>query len=280
MKDNKQIALMTGATSGFGQVIAEHLVQQNHTLVFLARSEKKAELLKTSLLSKNPKATIDYVLCDLSSFTSIIDACKQVRKKCNRIDLFIQNAGIMNFEFQESKDNIEETLQVNLLAPMLLFLKLKDLIPRNYESKVLFTASGLHQGKINYDDLEFRKEFSSFNSYRQSKLGVILTTRLLATLPEYTGMSFYSIHPGMVRTELGKNANWLSKAIFYFLGTSLSNGAKTHNWLIDEPNDYLVSGDYYAKSKVSKASEESYNLEEASKLLKVIEKYIDQYLKN
>jgi NAD(P)-dependent dehydrogenase (short-subunit alcohol dehydrogenase family) len=273
----KKIAVMTGATSGFGKVVAQHLVETNHKLVFLARTESKAKELILNL-DKGSSTEVDYVLCDLSSLASILRACEELRKRCSRIDLLILNAGLWNFEFQESKDGIEETFQVNLLAPVLMFQKLKDLIPTNEQSKVLLTASALHQGSIQFDDIEFKKSFSGFKAYRQSKLGVILTTRLWAKLPGNSSISFYSIHPGVIRTQLGARAGWLSRTIFKLIGSSLEKGARTHIYLIDQPASTLESGEYYAKAKIAKAAKETYDLQEASRLLETINTYLKDYL--
>lgn len=270
-------AVMTGATSGFGQVVAEHLVRTNHKLVFFARTESKAKELVQKLNAKT-SASVDYILCDLSSLDAISKACEEVHKRCDRIDLLILNAGLWNSKLQDSKDGIEETFQVNLLAPVLMFQKLKDLIPANEQSKVLLTASALHQGSIQYDDLEYRKKFSGFKAYRQSKLGVILITRLWAKSAEFSGISFYSIHPGVVRTQIGARAGWFSRMIFKLIGSSLEKGARTHIHLIDQPASVLESGEYYAKSKRSAAAKETYDLQEASVLLKALNDYLDKYL--
>lgn len=275
--ESEKIAVMTGATSGFGQVVAKHLVKTNHKLVFLARTEEKAKQLINEL-EGNASSKVEYVLCDLSSLDSISDACLELKKRCDRIDLLILNAGLWNSKFQESKDGLEETFQVNLLAPVLMFQKLKSIIPRNEGAKVLITASSLHQGIIQYDDLEFRKSFSGFKAYRQSKLGVILITRFLAKLPELSGISFYSIHPGVVRTQIAKKAGWFSRTIFKLIGSSLEKGAQTHIHLIDQSTSELTSGAFYAKSKVSGAAKETYDLQNASRLVEALNPYIENHL--
>lgn len=280
MLNKNKTAFITGATSGFGKVIAQHLVEKGYTLLFLARSEEKAKALKGSLMVAHPQSNIDYVIGDLSSFQSILNATQVIHEKYNRIDLMVLNAGLWNFEFRETKDKIEETLQVNLLAPLLLFQKLKDLIPANEPTKVIFTASGLHQGNIQFDDLEFRSKFSGFRTYRQSKLGVILMTRLLAQSFEFSKICFCCVHPGMVKTQLGKNAGWLSRSIFHLMGKTIDKGAKTHMYLIDEDIQHLHSGGYYANCKLTKSSAQSYNLEVAKKLMQVMNGYLDPYLLN
>lgn len=275
---NNKTAVMTGATSGFGKVIAKHLIQQGYTLSFLARSDEKAKRLIETLRVEHPEALIDYLICDLSSFQSITQVSTLIMEKQLQIDLLILNAGLWNFEFRETEDKIEETFQVNVLSPALLFFNLQQLMTEN--SKVILTASGLHQGTLNYEDLEFRNNFSGFKTYRQSKLAVILMTRLFASKPEFKDLSFYSVHPGMVKTELGKNAGWLSRTIFHLMGKSLKNGAKTHLHLIDTPSNQLTNGGYYANSKLTKSSKESNDLNEAENLLKIIQGYISPYRTN
>lgn len=279
MPYERPLAFITGVTSGFGKVIAEHLVQKGYDILFLARSEDKAKALRESLLQAYPSSTIDYVIGDLSSLSSIVNATGTIHEKYKRIDLMIFNAGLWNFEFRETKDKIEETLQVNLLSPLFIFQKLQALIPADERIKVLFTASGLHQGHIQFDNLEFRKGFSGFKAYRQSKLGVILMTRWLAQLPEYSKICFCSVHPGMVKTELGKNAGWLSRTIFHWMGQTVEKGAKTHMYLIDEDIKNLHSGEYYAKCKVAQSSKPSYNMDVAQKLMQVLHGYLDPYFK-
>ena len=264
-------ALLTGVTSGFGEVIARHLAKSGYSLIILARSESNANALKTSLLAGNSSVTVEVVVCDLSSLKSVRNACEQVRETHTHIELLVLNAGLWNFEFRETEDGIEETLQVNLIAPMLLFDLLKNSIPADGNSKVIFTASGLHQGIVQFDDLEFRNNFSGFKAYRQSKLGIILLTRLLAKNSQHQGISFYCVHPGVVKTQLAKNAGWFSRTVFWLMGKSVEKGAKTHLHLIDTPSSKLVSGEYYANSKLTQTTKESNDLNTAKKLMEVIE---------
>ncbi len=280
MANKNKIALITGATSGFGVVIARHLVKQGYSLIVFGRSKDKLDSLVLDLKEVDANCTVDPIMCNLSSFKSIQHACETVQTTYSKIDLLILNAGVWNFKFVETEDHIEETLQVNLLAPVLIFQRLSQLLPTDGNAKVIFTASGLHQGVVDFSDIEFRKSFSGFKAYRQSKLGVILITPLFAKKDAYAGISFYAVHPGMVNTNLGRSAGWFSRMIFKLLGKSKEKGAQTHLYLIDEPTSKLTSGEYYANSQITKASSESYNLENADKLLNTINAYFEKHVKS
>jgi len=267
-------AIITGATSGIGMVIADHLVQSGYSVTVLGRSQQKLNILKNRLNQVNSNCDVNTVLCDLSSFESVKKSVKIVKYLTKSIDLLILNAGLWNFKFIESKDKIEETIQANLLSQILIFNELEDLIPRNKKSKVIFTSSGLHQGEIQFEDIEFRQNFSGFKAYRQSKLALLLLTRWLAKNDKYSGVSFYCIHPGMVNTQLGRSAGWLSRSIFKLFGKSKEKGAQTHIYLINQTANLLKSGEYYANNKVAKTTKYSYQMEEAKKLWDIVQKYL------
>jgi NAD(P)-dependent dehydrogenase (short-subunit alcohol dehydrogenase family) len=272
--ESKKTALITGATSGIGSVVVDHIVSKGYDVIILARSVDKLNSLVARLKNDHQDAIVEGIECDLSSFKTVSEACKSIKENHDRLDLLILNAGLWNFQFTQTDDGIEETLHVNLISQVQLFNELIELVPKNHESKVIFTSSGLHQGKINFEDIEFRNNFSGFKSYRQSKLGSLMLTRWLAKQDEYEGISFYCVHPGMVNTNLGRNAGWLSRSIFKFFGKSKKNGASTHLHLIDTPNSELRSGEYYANSKVTRTTRYSYDLNEAEKLWNIVNEYI------
>ena len=274
-----KVALITGATSGFGKIILQHLAKSGYDVIVLARNADKIEVLKKELQVQYPSCVLESVSCNLASFSSIVSACEAIKAKWNKIDLMILNAGLWNFKYTETENKIEETLQVNVLSHLLIYSRLKHLIPKNRQSKVIFTASALHQGEINFKDLEFKNQFSGFKAYRQSKLAAILLAKWFAKQEENEGISFFSVHPGVVKTELGRNANWFSKFVFNLMGTSLQHGAKTHLYLIDTDAKSLHSGDYYSKRESVKTTAYSYDMQVAKKLLDQLNNYFDQLKK-
>ena len=279
MSDSK-IIFITGATSGLGQVSAIKAAKNGDALIILVRDKAKGEALKTELAnhSKGRLDKIKIIEGDLNSFDSVYSACEEVKSSFPIIDMIVNNAGIMNFDFKQTTDNVEETLEVNLLSPLLICHLLFDSLAQSKDPKIIFTSSGLHQGKINFDNLEFKESFSSFKVYRQSKLGVILVCRFMAKELEKYNVSIYSQHPGVVRTNLGRDSGWMSRMIFYLMGKSPEKGSKTLSYLIETPNEQLTTGEFYVNKKITGTTKESYDMDVAEKLLKRVKEYLIKYV--
>jgi NAD(P)-dependent dehydrogenase (short-subunit alcohol dehydrogenase family) len=262
--------LMTGATSGLGKVAALSLAKNGHQLIILARNSRKADELVAACgeWAKN----IDVIPCDLSSLTEVRNAIDHVKVHYQKLDMLINNAGLWNTKQIKTVDGIEQTWQVNLLVPYLLMKEFQPLLALSKSPKIINTASALHSGTINFKDIEFNKSFNGFKAYRQSKLGVILITRYLATRWD---IPIYAQHPGLVRTDLGRSFGWLFVAIFKLMGISPEEGAQNLLYLTKTSSEDLKSGEYYAKQKIQKITKESYDLSEAKRLCDTLEHYLE-----
>ena len=271
---------ITGATSGIGLITACELAYKGNKLIATARTIERGRELTSYYKNHYPDGTgsIEIILCDLSSFESIVNACNQVKANYTYIDLLINNAGLWNFKYRESKSKIEETLQVNVLAPLLISNLLLDLLLQSTDAKLIFTASALHQGDVDFNNLEFKAKFSGFKAYRQSKLEVILLCRLLAKKLEKSNVGVYCQHPGLVNTKLGRDAGWFSNLFFQIMGLPPSEGAKTLLYLAEENKSNLISGEYYAKKAVKSITPQSNNMSVAQMLLDKLAIYLKDYI--
>ena len=271
---------ITGSTSGIGLVAASELASHGNKVLATARNMERGKELLTHYRKNYPngKGTIQIVVCDLSSFESIVKACEKVRIENSCIDVLINNAGVWNFSYRESQNKIEETLHVNVLAPLLINYLLLDVLSKSNTAKSIFAASALHQGEVDFSNLENKEHFSGFNAYRQSKLEVILLCRLLAKKLASINIGVYCEHPGLVSTKLGRDANWFSNLFFRVFGLPAYKGAQTLIYLAEENKTNLVSGEYYTKKKVKKITKQSNDMIVAQKLLDKLEVYIRDYI--
>jgi len=268
-----KIVLITGATSGIGKETALGLAKLGATIVFTTRDNLKGGKIKKELITRNNK-NIHMLKCDLASFESIRNCCKEFKSKYDNLHVLINNAGVWNFKRKESKDGIENTFATNYLAPFLMTNLLCDILKKSSPSRIINLTSGMHYGTINFEDIEFKQKFSGAKAYRQSKLGLILFTRLLAKKLEGTGVTVNCVHPGMIKTDLGRDAGGFSQIIFKLMGKDPKLGAETSIFLTNSPDVENITGEYFLKKKIKRSSKESYDIDLAKKLWNVSEKYL------
>lgn len=269
-----KIVLITGATSGIGKETALGLAKLGATIVFTTRDNLKGEKTKKELIVATSNKNIHMIKCDLASFKSIRNCCKEFKSKYDKLHILINNAGVWDFKRRESKDGIENIFATNYLAPFLMTNLLLDLLKKSSPSRIINVTSGMHYGTINFEDIEFKQNFSGAKAYRQSKLGVILFTRLLAKKLEGTGVTVNVVHPGMNKTDLGRDAGGFSRIIFKMMGKNPKIGAETSIYLASSPDVENITGKYFAKKEIKKSSKESYDMDLAKKLWDVSEKYL------
>lgn len=272
---------MTGSTSGFGKIAAWEMAQKGANVITTFRSREKADMLLADYEKNYPKGpgSIEFVQCDLNSLKSISEACEEIKRKYDGLDMIVNNAGVMNLKFRESQDGIEQTLQVNLLAPTLFIHELSALLDGADDPRIINTASALHQGVIQFDDPEFRNNFRGMDAYRQSKLGLILLGRHMSIQKAHLNVKVFSVHPGVIRTELGRDFNFFIRGIFWLMGKGIKKGAETLLHLVESPIENLVPGEYYANKKVASSTPESHDLKMAEGLMPVLQKYLQPHLK-
>ena len=278
---NMKYIFITGATSGLGKAAAFQIASEGAVVIATCRNSGKGANLLEDYRKKYPKGKgrIELIECNLASFESIDMACEEVLDSYDHLDVIINNAGIMDGEHKKSRDKIEMTWQVNLLAPVLITHLLLPAFKKTLEPKVIFTSSNFHIGKVDLKDPEFKhKRYISWQAYRQSKLGLILITRLLAHRFTEDNIGFYAQHPGVVNTDISRSSVGLLKFMLNMIGLSPEKGAETLLYLARTSNEDLISGEYYTKSHVAKITNESYDLEMAEKLLSLIKKYLKKYI--
>ncbi len=272
MKD--KTVLITGATSGIGKETAKGLAKLGATIIFTSRDAKRGESAKTEIIESSNNKDVHVLDCDLASFDSIRACCDQYKAEFDKLHILINNAGVWDFKRRESRDGIENIFATNYLAPFLMTNLLLDLLKNSSPSRIINLSSGLHKGTINFDDIEFKESFSGIKAYRQSKLAVILFTKLQAEKLEGTYVTVNCVHPGMVATNLGRDAGFLSRAIFKLLGKHPRSGAKTSIYLASSQEVDHITGEYFAKKKVARSSKQSNDLDLARKLWEVSLQYV------
>jgi NAD(P)-dependent dehydrogenase (short-subunit alcohol dehydrogenase family) len=269
-----KIVLITGATSGIGKETAIGLAKLGGTIVFTTRDMKKGESTKDEIIKASNNNKIYFIYCDLASFDSIRSCCDQFKAKYSRLQVLINNAGVWGSKRKVSKDGIESTFAENYLAPFLMTDLLLDVLKKGAPSRIINLTSGYHGGTINFDDIEFKGSFSGRKAYRQSKLAMILFTKLLAEKLKGTGVTVNCVNPGFTATNLARELNFIIRAFFRLLGKDPKKGAETSIYLASSPEVENITGEYFVNKKIRQSSKESNDIEVAKKLWDLSVEYV------
>lgn len=263
--------LITGATSGIGFETALDLASRGWKIGITWRNEKKGLAVLEQLKEKSGNNNITGYFCDLTSFESIRKCSENIQKDFPSIDVLINNAGTWETQFTETADGIEQMFMVNFLAPVNLSRLLHPQLKASGDARIIMVSSAAHMmGKIKKDDPESRKKFKHIKAYSNSKLNILLATKLLANEWANDNIKVNALHPGVVNTSLFDKFPGFLKRLTKLLTISPKKGAQTSIYLAAEPEGGIVSGKYFAKRKQKRASvraEKSENIEWISELL-------------
>ena len=279
---NKKTILITGATNGIGKAAAIKFAESAKSIAFTYRNEELAEDLKNEMQKINPNLSINSFFCDFSVQDSIRECADKIKNDLKAIDLFINNAGVVNTEYSETIDGIENTFAVNHLGYFLFTNLLLDLVKKESESRIINVSSAAHHfvKGMQWDDINYKDDFKmGLKAYGQSKLGNILFTKQLAKKLQKDGVTVNAIHPGGVNTSLGNQNNSLLgrvlKVILKPFFRSPLKGASTIIYLA-EIDGLSITGAYWVDGRVAKTSHYSKNEAEAEKLWRLSEKLVSQ----
>lgn len=203
-----RIAIVTGANTGLGFETALALASKNMEVVLACRNMEKAHAAKLKILQKFSNARVECLQIDLSSLQSVRDFAGIFLERYERLDLLINNAGIMIPPFSLTKDGFESQMAANYFGHFLLTSLLLPTIMNTPHSRIVSLSSIAHKsGKINFDDLQSKKKYSAIQAYAQSKLACLMFAYELQRRLEKSGSDTISVaaHPGISDTELSRH---------------------------------------------------------------------------
>ena len=279
---NNKTILITGATNGIGKAAAIKFAESAKSIAFTYRNEELAEDLKNEMQKINPNLSINSFFCDFSVQDSIRECADKIKNDLKAIDLLINNAGVVNTEYSETIDGIENTFAVNHLGYFLFTNLLLDLVKKESESRIINVSSAAHHfvKGMQWDDINYKDDFKmGLKAYGQSKLGNILFTKQLAKKLQKDGVTVNAIHPGGVNTSLGnQNNSLLGRVLKIILKPFFRSPLKGANTIIylAEINGLSITGAYWVDGRVAKTSHYSKNEAEAEKLWRLSEKLVNQ----
>ncbi|KAL4705261.1 hypothetical protein ACJJTC_010280 [Scirpophaga incertulas] len=250
------------------------------------RNMEKAEEAKNEIekvcINESEKGSLVIVKCDLTSLKSVHECAKNILDTESQINILVNNAGVMMCPKSETEDGFETQFGTNHLAHFLLTLLLLPRIRNSIPARIVTLSSRAHsRGDINFDDLNYRnRSYSAVDAYSQSKLANILFSKeLAAKLQEYNivGVNTYSLHPGVIKTEIGRHLNdTLFRGARQLAGIVLAPfmkspelGAQTTIYCSVDEKCANETGLYYSDCVVTKPSGKACKDEDAKKLWEI-----------
>jgi NAD(P)-dependent dehydrogenase (short-subunit alcohol dehydrogenase family) len=269
--------VITGASSGIGLETARGLAAKGARVVMVVRSKPRGEAAIANIKTGVPDAKIDLVLADLYSLAEVRRAGAELRDRCPRIDVLINNAGLIHGTRELTVDGFEKNFALNHLAAFLISYELRDRLIASAPARIVTVSSVGHKfaARFAIDELPTLAWKGETAMYGASKLCNIWFAREAARRLAGTGVTSNALHPGAVASNFGASGSW-----FYKFGTKLATpfllspagGARTSIYLASSPEVEGVTGEYFARCKVRVPSSRARDDDQAKQLWALSEK--------
>jgi len=263
--------VITGATSGIGEVAAERLAAMGARLVLIARDRARGEAALRRLRARAPGAAHRVLYADLMLIAEVKRVAAEIAAQERRIDILVNNAGAIFSYRRLTAEGLERTFALNHMAYFVLSHGLREPLLAAAPARVVNTASAAHQSaQLRFEDLQFARAYNGVSAYQRSKLCNILFTRELSRRWVGKGVTVNCLHPGFVATRFGDNSGGLFQTVLKVAkpvgAISPEEGAKTITYLASSPAVEGKSGGYYYKNKLATPTKEAQSDADAKRL--------------
>jgi NAD(P)-dependent dehydrogenase (short-subunit alcohol dehydrogenase family) len=273
--------LITGGNSGIGKETAVALAKAGANVVFTSRDAAKGAAAAADVSARAGR-DVAWMPLDLASFASIRRFADDFLSRYDRLDVLVNNAGLMQQHRSETQDGFETTFGVNHLGHFLLTQLLLDRVKSSAPARIVNVASDAHRqarSGLDFDDLQSTKGYGGLTVYGKSKLANIYFTRELARRLEGSGVTANALHPGTVATGFGQDGDVTG---VFALGFQLvrpffkkpAQGAETSIYLASAPEVDGVTGKYFADCKEKQPTKVAQDDDAARKLWEISESLV------
>lgn len=249
-----KVVIITGCNTGIGKECALDIAARGARVYMACRDQEKCEQARREIVNRTGNTNVFNRKLDLSSLQSVRDFAAEFLKEEKRLDILINNAGIMSVPRQINQDGHELHFAVNHLGHFLLTNLLLDLLKKTGPSRIVVVSSLAHIfGSFDKNDMNLEKSYKRFSAYGRSKLANILFTRKLAKMLAGTKVTVNCLHPGSVQSELTRYdplLKFFSSIFRKLLLRSTKGGAQTILYLALDPDIEGVTGGYYDRMQL------------------------------
>jgi NAD(P)-dependent dehydrogenase (short-subunit alcohol dehydrogenase family) len=255
--------LITGSTDGLGLACATDLAAQGATVLLHGRSEERLRQAKAAIGGTGGAELATY-LADLGSLGAVRELADRILDDQDRLDVLVNNAGVVVPERQQSQDGYELTFAVNYLSHFLLTRLLLPLLDLSAPARIVNVAS-VGQRPIEFDDVMLERDYEPIRAYCQSKLAQIMFTFELAEKLGDSDVTVNALHPAtLMDTKMVRNS-------FGTVMSSVDEGKEATLRLVCSPDLVGVTGRYYDGTREATADQQAYDADARRRLWELSE---------
>ncbi len=267
-----KIVIVTGSNAGIGKATAAAIADRGARVILACRNAERGQAALAELRRVRGRK-LELMMLDLADLDSVRAFAAAFSARYSRLDVLVNNAGVLARRRTETKQGFEQQFGVNYLGHFLLTLLLLPLLERAPQGRIVMLSSVAHGwNDLPFDDLQSEKHYGRFSAYGYSKLCNLLFTRALAKRLRARGsrVTINAAHPGIVASDIiikrpDNSFRWvavLMRAVFI----SPEKGARTSIFLACDPSVSAVSGEYFYRCRIHPSSAASNNADTAERL--------------
>lgn len=267
-----RVCIVTGPTSGIGKETARGLARLGAHVVLACRDGGKGAAVREEIAADTGNPDLEVLTVDLSVAASIRSFAATFQRAHPRLDVLINNAGVLSWRRRLTPDGVELQFAVNVLAPFLLTNLLLPALRAAAPSRVVNVGSATHySGHVDFDNLQGERTYRFVRAYSDTKLEFLLLTYELAKRLEGTGVTANCVHPGGIRTGLYNGLPVAFRFVKFFMKDPVTGAAPVLR-LASDPSLQAVSGRYFDRLTEARSAEESYDVGLARRLWSACER--------
>jgi len=218
--------LITGANTGLGFAFAKRLATQGVETILLCRNNQKGEDAISEIKTEIPDASVELMICDLSSMKSIQDFIVDFKRKYSKLDILYNNAAVMKQKRTITEDGFEMMFQVNYLASFILMNSFFELLNNSSSPYIINNGRPADKLRLDMDDLQFEKKYSMYQSFFKTKLCLLFASLELSQRQKSDGITVSMIDPGPFKSELVRDVplmGWSKNLFSSSVGKAVDN---------------------------------------------------------